>query len=346
MLAKRRASEYTGGVFLSAPCPGIAMIDRSLIAAHLDSCLEDASHLHLPGYRRGKVRDTFDLGDRLVLVTTDRQSAFDRVLASIPFKGQALNQVSAFWFEQTTDIIPNHVISIPDPNVTIGRKGRVVPIEFVVRAYLTGSTSTSVWRNYQAGVRHYCGHSLPDGLVKNQKLERAIVTPTTKSDEHDELTSGDELVERGVVDRSTWQRMEETALALFSRGQEIAAKNGMILVDTKYEMAWDIDNQLMVVDEIHTPDSSRYWLADSYADRFAAGQEPENIDKEFLRLWFVEHCDPYNDAVLPAAPAELVIELSARYAQLYERITGREFIPVTSPAVRDRLKASLRDLGA
>jgi phosphoribosylaminoimidazole-succinocarboxamide synthase len=317
------------------------MIDRDLIAAHLDQCLEDAAHLNLPGYRRGKVRDTFDLGDRLVLVTTDRQSAFDRVLASIPFKGQVLNQVSAFWFEQTADILPNHVLSVPDPNVTIGRKGQVVPIEFVVRAYLTGSTSTSAWRNYQAGVRDYCGHRLPDGMVKNQKLDRAIVTPTTKSDEHDELTSGDELVERGVGDRSTWQRMEETALALFDRGQEIAARNGMILVDTKYELAWDQEGELMVVDEIHTPDSSRYWLADSYRSRFDAGQEPENIDKEFLRLWFVEHCDPYNDAVLPAAPPELVTELSARYIQLYERITGRDFEPVTAPPIRERLQRAL-----
>lgn len=317
------------------------MIDRALISAHLDRCLEDASHLALPGYRRGKVRDTFVLGDRMVLVTTDRQSAFDRVLASIPFKGQVLNQVSAFWFEQTADIVPNHVLAVPDPNVTIGRMGQVVPIEFVVRAYLTGSTSTSIWRNYEAGTRDYCGHTLPDGMRKNQALARPIVTPTTKSDAHDELTSGDELVARGVVDRATWQRMEETALALFARGQEIAARNGMILVDTKYEMAWDAEGELMVVDEMHTPDSSRYWLADSYQRQFDAGLEPENIDKEFLRLWFVEHCDPYNDPVLPAAPQELVVELSARYAQLYERITGRDFVPVTTPAIRDRLVQNL-----
>lgn len=317
------------------------MIDRTLIASQLDHCLESAEHLGLPGYRRGKVRDTFDLGDRLVLVTTDRQSAFDRVLASIPFKGQVLNQVSAFWFEQTADIIPNHVLSVPDPNVTIGRKGRVVPIEFVVRSYLTGSTSTSIWRNYEAGVRDYCGHTLPDGMVKNQALPNAMVTPTTKSDEHDELTSGDALVDRGVVDRATWTRMEETALALFARGQEIAARNGLILVDTKYEMAWDSDGNLMLVDEIHTPDSSRYWIAESYPTRLAAGLEPENIDKEFLRLWFVQNCDPYNDPVLPPAPADLVIELSARYIELYERITGRSFTPVVVPPAAARLSAGV-----
>ena len=255
-----------------------------------------------------------------------------------------LNQVSAFWFEQTADIVPNHLLSVPDPNVTVARRGRVVPVEFVVRAYLTGSTSTSVWRNYAAGVRDYCGHRLPDGMKKNQPLPRALVTPTTKSDEHDALTSGDELVDGGVVDRVTWQRMEETALALFARGQEIAARNGLILVDTKYELAWDSDGELMLIDEVHTPDSSRYWLADSYAARLAAGQEPENIDKEFLRLWFVDNCDPYNDPTLPAAPDELVIELSSRYITLYERITGRAFAPVLAPPIRERLRRNLASL--
>ncbi len=318
-----------------------AMIDRDLIRDNLDNCLEEASHLEFPGYRRGKVRDTFDLGDKLILVTTDRQSAFDRVLASIPFKGQALNQVSAFWFEQTRDIVPNHVMAVPDPNVTVGRKARVVPIEFVVRSYMTGSTSTSIWKNYQAGTREYCGHTLPDGMVKNQKLARAIVTPTTKDDEHDELTSGDEIVANGTLSAEAWKRMEEIALSLFARGQELAARNGLILVDTKYELGWDADGNVMLIDEIHTPDSSRYWIADSYAARFEAGQEPENIDKEFLRLWFVDNCDPYNDAVLPAAPEELVVELSARYQQLYEMITGREFEPVQSPPIRERLRANL-----
>ncbi len=297
--------------------------------------------MSLPGYRRGKVRDTFDLGDRLLLVTTDRQSAFDRVLAAIPFKGQVLNQISAFWFEQTRDIVQNHVIDIPDVNVTLGRKGRVVPIEFVVRSYMTGSTSTSIWKNYEAGMREYCGHSLPEGMVKSQKLERAIVTPTTKDDAHDELTSGDALVERGVVDRDTWEQMEEIALSLFARGQETAAANGLILADTKYEIAYDSEGQIMLVDELHTPDSSRYWIAESYPERFEAGLEPENIDKEFLRLWFVDKCDPYNDEVLPEAPAELVIELSARYARLYEMITGRSFEAVTEPPIALRLAANL-----
>ena len=317
------------------------MIDRKLIQANLGNCLEDSSHLGFSGFRRGKVRDTFDLGDMLVLVTTDRQSAFDRVLAAIPFKGQVLNQVSAFWFDATKDIVQNHVLDLPDPNVTVGRKGRVVPIEFVVRSYLTGSTSTSIWKNYQAGMREYCGHSLPDGLVKNQKLERAIVTPTTKDDEHDELTSAEALVANGIVDQSAWNRMEDIALSLFARGQEIAAQNGLILVDTKYELAWDDNGEIMLIDEIHTPDSSRYWIADSYQSRFDAGQEPENIDKEFLRLWFVDNCDPYNDAELPAAPTELVVELASRYQRLYEMITGREFIAAADGAIADRLMRNL-----
>ena len=317
------------------------MTDSKIIRANLNNCLEEASHLNFPGYRRGKVRDTFDLGDKLVLVTTDRQSAFDRVLASIPFKGQVLNQVSAFWFEQTKDIVQNHVLATPDPNVTIGRKGRVVPVEFVVRSYMTGSTSTSIWKNYQAGVREYCGHTIPDGMVKNQALERPIVTPTTKDDEHDELTSGDAIVASGVVDRETWDRMEGIALALFARGQEIAAKNGLILVDTKYELAWDENGEIMLIDEIHTPDSSRYWIADSYQARFDAGQEPENIDKEFLRLWFVDNCDPYNDETLPAAPDDLVVELSSRYIKLYEMITGETFVPTQEPPIVERLTANL-----
>lgn len=317
------------------------MIDRALIRANLDNCLEEASHLDFPGYRRGKVRDTFDLGDKLILVTTDRQSAFDRVLASIPFKGQVLNQVSSYWFEQTKDIVPNHVLDVPDPNVTVGRKGTVVPIEFVVRSYMTGSTSTSIWKNYQAGVREYCGHSLPDAMVKNQRLERPIVTPTTKDDEHDELTSGDEIVENGTLDRDAWDRMEEIALGLFARGQELAARNGLILVDTKYELGWDDDGNVMLIDEIHTPDSSRYWIADTYQDRFDAAEEPENIDKEFLRLWFVDNCDPYNDAELPAAPDDLVVELSARYQRLYEMITGRDFQPAKEPPIRQRIAANL-----
>ncbi|MBT3222292.1 MAG: phosphoribosylaminoimidazolesuccinocarboxamide synthase [Proteobacteria bacterium] len=320
------------------------MVDRNVIAANLHNCLESAAELGFEGRRKGKVRDIFDLGESMLFVATDRQSAFDRVLASIPFKGQVLNQVSAYWFEQTKDIVANHVLDLPDPNVTLGRKGRVVPIEMVVRSYMTGSTSTSIWKNYQNGVRHYCGHDLVHGMVKNQRLERAIVTPTTKDEVHDELISAKEILERNIVDRATWEKMESIALALFARGQELASKNGLILVDTKYELAWDREGEIMLIDEIHTPDSSRFWLADSYAERFAAGLEPENIDKEFLRLWFVDNCDPYNDAELPSAPDDLVVELSSRYIRLYEMITGRDFVPVFEPPIQQRMKENLAHL--
>lgn len=319
----------------------MAMVERSVLEANLKNCLNDTCELGFPGYRRGKVRDSFDLGDALLLVTTDRQSAFDRVLAAIPFKGQVLNQVSAFWFDETADILPNHVLDIPDPNVTIGRKCKVIPIEFVVRGYITGSTSTSIWMNYQNGCRDYCGHQLPDGMSKNQKLPANLITPTTKDDVHDELISADEIVARNILDRRSWDELSEKVLALFARGQELAARNGLILVDTKYELGYDEDGQVRLIDEVHTPDSSRYWLSESYEQRLAAGQEPENIDKEFLRLWFKEHCDPYHDPELPPAPDELVVELAARYIRLYEMITGTAFEPVAEPPIMTRMAQNL-----
>jgi phosphoribosylaminoimidazole-succinocarboxamide synthase len=317
------------------------MISHDVIRANLNNCLADTSFLSLPNRRKGKVRDSFDLGDRLLLITTDRQSAFDRILAAVPFKGQVLNQVSAFWFEKTRDIVPNHVLDIPDPNVTVGRKCKVLPIEFVMRGYLTGSTDTSAWTQYAKGIRDICGNILPDGMVKNQKLEKPILTPTTKSEEHDESISARQIVERNIIDATTWQKCADIVFALFERGTRIAAENGLILVDTKYELGIDEAGTITLIDEIHTPDSSRYWLAASYAERFAARQEPENIDKEFLRLWFKDHCDPYKDEVLPKAPDELIIELSSRYIRLYEMITGQEFRVTTEIAIGDRLIKNL-----
>lgn len=318
------------------------MIDRAVIRENLGKCLTDASALSLPGFRRGKVRDVFDLGDRLLLVATDRQSAFDRVLAAVPFKGQVLNQVSAFWFEQTSDIVANHVVSVPDPNATLARKCVVFPVEFIVRGYLTGSTSTSAWTIYSSGGRDICGNRLPDGMVKNQRFEKPIITPTTKSDEHDESIAPAEIVSRGLMTQEQWDEASAAALALFERGASVAARNGLILVDTKYEMGLDESGRLTLVDEVHTPDSSRYWLSDGYEERLAKGIEPENIDKEFLRLWFRDHCDPYNDPVLPEAPAELVEELSARYIRLYEIITGQDFVPPPPGDPLERLRTALR----
>lgn len=320
------------------------MFNKSIIRDNLSNCLTDTSALSLPGRRQGKVRDSYDLGDRILLITTDRQSAFDRVLASVPFKGQVLNQVSGFWFEKTADIVPNHVISLPDPNATLARKCDVFPVEFIVRGYLTGSTSTSAWTLYSDGRRNICGNVLPDGMVKNQKFPRPIITPTTKSDLHDESITPDGILEQGLMKPDEWSRVAEIALSLFQRGVELAAANGLILVDTKYELGKDVDGNIVLIDEIHTPDSSRYWLTESYEKRFGTGMEPENIDKEFLRLWFRDNCDPYNDEELPPAPDDLVVELSSRYIQLYEMITGLEFQPAALEDPIERLKRNLSSI--
>ncbi len=317
------------------------MIAKETIQANLKNCCTQTDFLTLPNPKRGKVRDTFDLGDKLVLITTDRQSAFDRILAAVPFKGQVLNQVSAFWFENTEDIVKNHVLEIPDPNVTVAKKCKVFPIEFVVRGYLTGSTDTSAWTLYSNGNRNICGNILPDGMVKSQKFDKPLLTPTTKAEDHDESISAEEIVSRGIIDQETWRKLESIAFNLFARGTEIAAKNGLILVDTKYEIGQDENGEITLIDEIHTPDSSRYWLADSYEEHIAQKLEPENIDKEFLRLWFRDNCDPYNDPELPAAPDDLVVELSSRYIRLYEMITGKEFEVDTDTSIEERLKKNL-----
>lgn len=309
------------------------------IRAAIPHCLTQTQFSFGTKYN-GKVRDAYDLGDKLMLITTDRLTAFDRQLAVIPYKGQALNLTSAWWFEQTADIVPNHLIAIPDPNVVIAKKCRVFPIEFVVRGYITGTTSTSLWTQYQKGVRDYCGISFPQGLRKNQKLEKPVLTPTTKEVEHDRPITPKEIVAENWMTQEDWDEASQLALKLFQAGTEMAAAHGLILVDTKYEFGRDLDGRIIVVDEIHTPDSSRYWLANSYAERIAQELEPENIDKEFLRLWFAKHCDPYKDEILPQAPQELVESLSSRYIQLYEMITGKPFLfmPQTGSIVERIMK--------
>ncbi len=290
----------------------------------LPHCLTETD-LDIGERYRGKVRDTYDMGDKICLITTDRLSAFDKVLAAIPYKGQVLNLVSAWWFEKTKHIIPNHVLSIPDANTTIAKKCKVFPIEFVVRGYITGSTNTSLWTQYNNGVRHYCGHDFPDGLRKNQKLVEPVLTPTTKDAVHDRPISAKEIIDEKWMTEEEWSIASKAALQLYDFGVETAKRHGLILVDTKYEMGLDQDGHIVLVDEIHTPDSSRYWLAHNYEQRFADNLEPENIDKEFLRLWFTKNCDPYQDAELPKAPEDLVVTLSLRYIQLYEMITGKLF---------------------
>jgi phosphoribosylaminoimidazole-succinocarboxamide synthase len=288
------------------------------------------------------VRDTYDLGDRLVIVTTDRQSAFDRLLASVPFKGQVLNQTSAWWMQRTQHIVPNALLATPDPNACVMRKCAVFPVEFVCRGFMTGSTDTSLWTHYAAGERSYCGNDFPDGMRKNDRLAANVITPTTKAESHDAPITPAEIVAQGLMSAAHWEAASAAALALFAFGQEEAARRGLLLVDTKYEFGLDPEGRIVLVDEIHTPDSSRYWVAGTYAARHAAGQEPQNIDKEFLRLWFRANCDPYNDAVLPAAPAELVEELSRRYVLLYETITGEAFVPAPpAPPPARRIAANV-----
>ena len=292
--------------------------------------------------KAGKVRDIYDQTDKLVLITTDRHSSFDRIIAHIPWKGQVLNQVSAWWFEQTKDIVPNHVLAIPDPNVTIAKKCAMLPIEAVVRGYLTGVTDTAAWTRYSTGQRAFGGIVLPDGMRKNQRLPQPIFDPTTKEALHDRTLALEQMIAEGFITGELFDRVKETAFALFARGQQLAARNGLLLVDTKYEFGTDEDGGLVLIDEIHTPDSSRYWQLDSYEARFAAGEEPQYFDKEFLRLWFKEHSDPYRDATLPPAPPELVEELSRRYILMYEQITGTEFeygeTPIL-PRIENNLKS-------
>src|SRR3989338_20941 len=293
----------------------------------------------------GKVRDVYEQKDQLFLITTDRHSSFDRIIAHIPWKGQVLNQISAWWFRETKDMVPNHMLAVQDPNVTVAKKCTTVPVEAVVRGYLTGVTGTSIWTRYSKGERTFGGLTLPDGMKKNQKLPHPIFDPTTKEEKHDRTLTSSEMVAEGLITQARFDEVKATALALFARGQEIALKNGLILVDTKYEFGTDDSSSgegtLTLIDEIHTPDSSRFWQLGSYQGRIDAGQEPEYFDKEFLRLWFREHCDPYKDATLPEAPEELVEELSRRYIQMYEQITGGKFVRGETP-VLPRIERNLR----
>jgi phosphoribosylaminoimidazole-succinocarboxamide synthase len=317
-------------------------MDKSIIEKNLNNVLTETKFQGLGELSRGKVRDIYSKGDKIIIITTDRQSAFDRILASIPFKGQVLNQTSAWWFERTRNIIPNFVLDVPDPNVVVGKKCQVFPFEMVVRGYLTGSTDTSAWVNYQKGVRNFCGNPLPEGMVKNQKFEKSIITPTTKFEEHDRNISAADIINEKMATEKEWEKISQKALALFAFGQNEAKKRGLILVDTKYEFGKDQNGQILLIDEIHTPDSSRYWLLETYQQRIKEGKEPDNIDKEFLRLWFKDHCDPYYDEVLPEAPKELVVELSSRYIKLYEMITGEEFVVDNRP-ILERITANLQN---
>jgi len=310
----------------------------------LDNCLTDAEYGELPGFHRNKVRDAYRLPDRRrLLIATDRQSAFDQVFAAVPYKGQVLTQTARYWFDETEDICSNHVISYPDPNVVMVKDLDMLPIEMVVRSYLTGSTNTSAWTMYERGERVLYGHEFPEGLKKNQKLSKPIITPTTKpaQGEHDAPITESEVLETQLVTSEQWYELAERSLALFARGQELAAKKGLILVDTKYEFGLDENGVIVVADEIHTPDSSRFWIAETYQKKFEAGEEPDSLDKEFLRLWIVSQCDPYKDPI-PKIPTEILIEFSNKYVALFEQLTGLEFEkPDPWVSVRARIRDAL-----
>src|SRR5258706_685891 len=321
------------------------MISRNELSQLIPQALKE-TNLSLPGKQTGKVRDWYDLpnGQRLI-VTTDRLSAFDIILAAIPYKGQVLNQLSAWWFEQTQDIIPNHIVSLPDPNAAIVRVAEPILVEVIVRGYITGVTSTALWYRYSLGEREIYGYTFPDGLQKNAALPEPIITPTTKGGAtgHDERLTCAEVVEKGLLDAETWDQVQAAALAIFKRGQELATKAGMILVATKYEFAIASDGTVVLIDEVHTPDSSRFWKADTYEARFTAGENPENFDKEFVRLAYAEK-GYRGDGEIPEMPAELWASASERYITIYELLTREVFVPGAYP-VEPRIIENLEKAG-
>jgi phosphoribosylaminoimidazole-succinocarboxamide synthase len=307
--------------------------------------LADAAIPELPNHYRGKVRDNYDLPDgRRIIISTDRLSAFDRILTAIPCKGQVLTQIARFWFDETRDICPNHVIDYPDPNVVVCRRLDILPVEIVVRDYLTGTTGTSIWPMYKSGRREIYGIRFPDGLRENQKLPQTIITPTTKAaeGEHDEPVTPDQIIRRGLLTQDQWQSVSELALALFARGRAVAAERGLILADTKYEFGLDRDGRIILADEVHTPDSSRYWIRESYDRHLTAGEAPETLDKDFLRRWVTARCDPYRDPI-PEIPSEIILETARLYIGAYETITGSTFeLPSTDVPILDRIRANLK----
>ncbi|MBI4975775.1 phosphoribosylaminoimidazolesuccinocarboxamide synthase [Candidatus Peregrinibacteria bacterium] len=302
------------------------MISNDKLLAQLKYCLNGTNFPSLGEKYEGKVRDNYSKDGKRIIITTDRLSAFDRVITLIPFKGQVLNQMAKFWFERTKDIANNHVIEYPDPNVVVGRECKAVSVEMVVRGYLTGVTSTSVWYHYERGEREFCGNVLPERMKKNQKFEKPILTPSTKAEHggHDESVSREEILKRGIVMQEQFDFMADKAMKLYQRGVEIAAKQGIILVDTKYEFGVDDSGNIVLIDEIHTPDSSRFWFANEYEERLSKGEEQKKIDKEYLREWLVDR-GFRGEGDVPNIPDDVRVETARRYIEAYELVTGQTF---------------------
>ncbi len=299
--------------------------------------LDHARIAELPNPYFGKVRDCYDLPAtpgqpaRRILISSDRISAFDRILAAIPWKGQVLTQTARFWFDRTADICPNHVLAYPDPNVVVGRRLTILPVEVIVRGYLAGTTGTSILTLYAQGAREMYGHRLPEGLRANEALPAPIVTPTSKAFDggHDEPLTAARIVAEGLLTRDHWDYVSDRALVLYARGQAMAAERGLILADTKYEFGVDEEGTIRLADEVHTPDSSRWWRADGYEAALAGGTRPPSFDKDVIRAWVAARCDPYADPIPPISP-EMIATTSQVYIEAFEAITGQVFVPDAS----------------
>jgi phosphoribosylaminoimidazole-succinocarboxamide synthase len=318
------------------------MISEARIRAELGNVLDQTDFDGMGRRVTGKVRDSYLLpGGKRVLVTTDRVSAFDRVLGTIPFKGQVLNQIAAFWFEQTRSIVPNHVLAVPDPNIMVVADCEQLPLEFIVRGYITGVTKTSAWYNYQQGVRNFCGNPLPEGLRKDQRLAAPILTPTTKHEAHDRNISRAEAIREGLIDGATFDAAADICFRLYDAAVRHAARQGLIFVDTKYEIG-KLGGKLVVSDEIHTPDSSRYWYADTYRTLFEQGMDQRKLDKEYIREWLVAQ-GFRGDGPIPALTDEVRVEAARRYIQAYEMVTGLPFKPAEG-SIQERVRQALGKL--
>ncbi len=322
------------------------MVDVSLIQKALAHPLDRSDFPRLGKKYEGKVRDNYTTPDgRRVIVVTDRISAFDHVLGTLPLKGQVLNHAAAFWFEATKHIAPNHVLSVPDPNILIAQECTPLPVEMVVRAYLTGTTSTSIWVHYEKGSREFCGHALPEGMKKHQRLPEPILTPSTKAPHgaHDISASRAEILSISGMPAEDFDAAGEMAMALFREGQRLCAERGLILVDTKYEFGKTKDGQIVVIDEIHTPDSSRFWYSASYQGRFDAGQDPESFDKEYVRRYLVDQ-GYRGEGTIPVIPDGVRVEATRRYIEAVDLITGAPFVPnLEEPTAR--MSANLKKAG-
>jgi phosphoribosylaminoimidazole-succinocarboxamide synthase len=321
---------------------GAGLISKDTIIAAIPQAMETVELPELGPKQNGKVRDFYSYNGKRVTITTDRQSAFDQMLGHVPFKGSVLNLLAAWWFEQTKQIVPNHLIAVPDPNVLVSHECQAIPVEMIVRGYMSGVTKTSIWYSYQQGERHIYGLDFPDGLVKNQRLPSPAITPTTHgggTDGHDERLTRDEIIDRGIVERELYEQMERASLALFEFGSRRAKEQGLILVDTKYEFGL-YEDKLMLIDEVHTPDSSRFWKADSYDERMRAGQEPDNFDKEFIRLAYAAK-GYRGDGPAEPMSQDLIVQAAQRYIGVYEILTGQTFEPYEYP-IEQQIQESIR----